>query len=79
MTMSQLSVIPTIWGGEDIKSQTCNNIVCRIYDFYAKNEQWIAVAHIPDTINIEADKESGALEDATEWKLNPALFHKIVE
>ena len=35
--------------------------------------------YIPGTINIEADKQSRALEDATEWKLNPALFHKIVE
>ena len=23
--------------------------------------------------------QSRALEDATEWKLNPAVFHKIVE
>ena len=39
----------------------------------------IAAGHIPGTINIEADKQSKALEDATEWKLNPTLFHKIVE
>ena len=54
----------------------------------------IAAGHIPGTINIEADKQSRALEDATisrattgattgrtttEWKLSPALFHKIVE
>ena len=39
----------------------------------------IAAGHIPGTINIEADKQSRALEDTTEWKLNPALFHKIVE
>ena len=31
------------------------------------------------TINIEADKQSKAPEDATEWKLNPAFFHKIVK
>ena len=39
----------------------------------------VAVAHIPGTINIEGDKQSRALEDATEWKLNPAFFHKVVE
>ena len=39
---------------------------------------WVAAAHIPGTINIEADKHSRALEDATEWKLNLALFHNIV-
>ena len=42
-------------------------------------ELWVSAAHIPGTINIEADKQSRVLEDATEWKLNPALFHKIVE
>ena len=35
--------------------------------------------HIPGTINIEPDKQSRALEDATEWKRNPAVFNKIVE
>ena len=39
----------------------------------------VAAAHIPGTINIDADKQSRALEDATEWKCNLALFHKIVE
>ena len=54
----------------------------------------IAAGHIPGTINIEGDKWSKALEDTTisrattgattgrtttEWKLNPAIFHKIVE
>ena len=29
--------------------------------------------------NIEADKQSRALEDATECKLDPAVFHKIVQ
>ena len=37
----------------------------------------VTAAHIPGTINIEAEKQSRALEDATEWKLNPALYYKI--
>ena len=36
-------------------------------------------ARITGTINIETDKQSRAVGDATEWKLNPALFQKIVE
>ena len=63
----------------DIKSQTCNNIVYIMWNFYSENQQWVAAAHIPGTTDIEADKQSRALEDATEWKLKPALFHKIVE
>ena len=62
-----------------MKSQTSNNIACRIWDFCTKNQLWVSAAHIPGTINIEADKQSRVLQDATEWKFNPALFHKIVE
>ena len=40
---------------------------------------WLSAAYIPGTVNIEADKQSRVLEDATEWKLNPALFQNIVE
>ena len=40
---------------------------------------WLSAAHIPGTVNIESDKQSRVLEDATEWKHNPALFQKIVK
>ena len=62
-----------------MKSQTYNDIACRIWDFCTKNQLWVSTVHIPGTINNEADKQSRVLEDATEWRLNPALFHKIVE
>ena len=61
-----------------MKSQTCNNIASRIWDFCNKNRLWVSAAHTPGTVNIEADKQSRVLDDATEWKLNPALFQKIV-
>ena len=63
----------------NMKSQTCNNIGGRIWDFCTKNQLWLSAAHIPGTVNIEADKQSRILEDATEWKLYPAVFKKIVE
>ena len=47
--------------------------------FVLKNQLWLSAAHIAGTVNIGADKQSRVLEDATEWKLNPALFQKIVE
>ena len=47
--------------------------------FCTKNQLCVSAAHTPGTINIEADNQSRVLEDATEWKLNPTLFHKIVE
>ena len=44
--------------------------------FCTKNQLWLSAAHIPGTVNIEADNQSSVLEDATEWKQNPALFQK---
>ena len=63
----------------DMKSQTFNNFACRIWGFCTKNQLWLSAAHIPGTVNIEADKQSRVIVDGTEWKLNPALFQKIVE
>ena len=40
---------------------------------------WISAAHIPGKDNIEADHQSRILQDATEWKLHPELFQKIVD
>ena len=40
----------------DMKSQTGNNIACRIWDFCTIKQLWVSAAHIPGTINIEADK-----------------------
>ena len=60
----------------NIKSQTCNNTGRRIWDFCTENQLWLSAANIPGTVNIEADKHSRILEDATEWKLYPAVFKK---
>ena len=63
----------------DMKSETGNNIACRMWDFYIENKLWVSAAHIPGKINIKADQQSTMLRDATEWKLYPELFHKIVD
>ena len=49
-----------------IKSETCNNFACRIWNFCTENKLWVSAAHIPDIYNIEADQQSGILQDATE-------------
>ena len=61
-----------------IKSNTCNDIAIRIWQFAIKNKFWISAAHIPGIHNTEADKQSRILEDTTEWQLNPDIFKKIV-
>ena len=62
-----------------IKSETCNNIACRIWSFCTENKFWVSAAHMPGKNNIDADQQSRILQDATEWKLHPELFQKIVD
>ena len=62
-----------------IKSDECNKIACDIWEFCIREKLWVSAAHIPGRQNQEADAQSRILEDATEWKLNPELFQKIVE
>ena len=62
-----------------VKSETCYNIACRIWNFGTENNLWISAAHMPCKDNIEADQQSRILQDATEWKLHPELFQKIVD
>ena len=51
----------------------------RIWNFCTENKLWVSAAHIPGKNNIEADQQSRILQDATEWKLHPELFQKIVD
>ena len=64
---------------DSIKSETCNKIACRIWDSCTENKLWVSAAHIPSKNNIEADQQSRILPVATEWKLHPELFQKIVD
>ena len=48
-------------------------------EFCSENSMWISAANIPGKDNIEADQQSRILQDATESKLDPELFQKIVD
>ena len=61
-----------IWG---IKSETLNNIACRIRTFWIEN----TTVNMPGQKNIEADQQSRILQDGTKWKFYRELFHKIVD
>ena len=62
-----------------VKSETGNNIACRKWNFCIQNKLWASASHIPGKNNIEANQQSTILQDATEWKLHPELFYKIVD
>ena len=39
----------------------------------------ITAQHLPGSLNTTADAESRTLRDRTDWKLNPIIFHKIIQ
>ena len=61
------------------KNETSNNFASRIWNFCTENKLWVSEAHMPCKNNLEADKQSRILQDATEWKLHPELFQKIID
>ena len=61
------------------KSKSCNTLAYRIWDWCSSEHLWLSAAHIPGVLNTEADEQSRKFSDASEWKLNPKLFDKIIK
>ena len=73
-----LTVIDYINSKGGMKSETRNNITCKLQNFCIENKLWVSAAHIAGKNN-EADQQHRILQNATERKLHPELFHKIVD
>ena len=62
-----------------IKSIPCNDMATVIWEWCIQRDIWLSATHIPGSENIEADKESRALRDSTEWSLSQEVFNAIQE
>ena len=62
-----------------IKSDFCNKIVCKIWDFCITEKLWISAVHIPGISSKEANKQSRIFDDSTDWQLIPELFKEYFE
>jgi hypothetical protein len=45
--------------------------------FHEQRDLKIEVVHLPGMINVEADWESRAIGDTSDWKLNRLVFNKL--
>ena len=51
-------------------SDACNDITHAIWSWCVHNNTWISAAHIPGTLNTEADHESRRINTDAEWMLD---------
>ena len=59
-----------------IKSNQCNTIAKKIWEFCRVNGIWISCAHIPGIEN-EADRPSRKFNDDSEWQISQNIFEKV--
>ena len=57
-----------------IKSIPCNDMATIIWEWCIQRNIWLSAIHIPGSDNIQADKESRALRDSTEWSFSQEAF-----
>ena len=56
-------------------SDACNDITHAIWSWCVHNSVWISAAHIPGSLNTEADQESRRINTDAEWKLDETSLH----
>ena len=61
------------------RSPSCDGVARRIWKWAENNDTWISAAHIPGKDNIDADEQSRAFNDATEWSISDFIFRQIVD
>ena len=59
-------------------SNSCNHLTKEIWTYRTDQKIWLSTVHIPGKYNNTADYVFRLLNENTEWRLAPFVFHKIV-
>lgn len=59
------------------KSECCDLVAHRIWDWAYQRNVWLSATHIPGVINTVADEESRNANDRTEWTIHHKCFSAI--
>ena len=62
-----------------IKSEMCNQMAKKIWQFCIRRNIWLSVEHLPGVQNVVADFNSRHFQDQTEWQLNTAVFTQLCD
>ena len=60
-----------------IKSQPCNELAKRIWQWCTERGCWLTAAYLPGKANVIADAMSRKFNDQIEWQLNVCIFNRI--
>ena len=63
---------------EGLVSNICNCLAKEIWTYCTDQKIWLSTVHIPGKDNNTADYMSRLLNENTEWRLAPFVFHKIM-
>ena len=63
---------------EGLVSNSCNCLAKEIWTYCTDQKIWLSTVHIPGKDNNTADYMSRLLNENTEWRLAPFVFHKIM-
>jgi len=61
------------------KSERCDLVAHRIWNWAVKHDVWLTATHIPGIDNVAADFESRNANDRTEWTLHPFCFEAMCD
>ena len=59
-------------------SKKLMEVTSQIWDWSLDRKIILAAKHLPGVQNVDADRESRSELDSSEWKLDPAIFHRIM-
>ena len=55
--------------------ESCNNI--NLWEWCFQHQLLVSAQHLPGNLNMRADQESRAINDSSDWKLNPTVFQTL--
>ena len=63
---------------EGLVSSSCNCLAKEIWTYCTDQKIWLSTVHTPGKDNNTADYMSRLLNENAEWRLDPFVFHKIM-
>ena len=58
-------------------SQNLSNLAINLWEWCFQHQLLVSAQHLPGNLNVREDQESRAINDSSDWKLNPTVFQTL--